>query len=190
MKRVPLSLALFFLVILVNPTVWADDKILSFFEKSKDQIKIKSKEGDARFTPGGYEVTFIDKVRIEQGPLNVTCDRLVLYFKDKGAKRTSGALKPSINVEDFDNLRSAMAIGNVTVVYKKTMAASEKLLYDGLKRTVTFKGGKPKMWQGPNVIIANVITVYLDDNRVDVKGGKDGPISFTMHPGKNGKEKK
>jgi lipopolysaccharide transport protein LptA len=171
-------------------TAEAEDKILSFFEKSNDQITINSDDLEARYVPDGYEVTFIDKVRIEQGPLNVKCDRLILHVKDKGAKRTSGALKPSLSAKDISNVRSATAYGNVTVVYKKTMAASEKLLYDGVRRTVTFKGGKPKMWQGPNVIIANVITVYLDENRVDVQGGQDGPISFTMHPGKEGKDKK
>ena len=80
MKHITFTLTIFLITILVYPSAWSKDKILSFFENSKDEVKITANKIEARFTSDGYEVIFIGKVRGEQGPLSMKCDKLVIIL--------------------------------------------------------------------------------------------------------------
>jgi lipopolysaccharide export system protein LptA len=192
MKRIALCTVFILIALLVSGEVMAEKKVLSFFENSNDPIGIKADESRSRRIPDGYETVFQGNVRVSQGLLSMTCDKLMLYFKNttsKGKASRNGA-GPKHNTLDLESLHSATAIGRVNVVYQDTMAASEKLTYDQARRTVTLTGGNPggmpRMWQGPNMMVAKTIVVYLDENKIEHSGG----VNIKLTPHKNKKEKK
>ena len=106
MKFVRLSHMLFFITMCVCPIAFAIDKMLTFFENSHDNINFTANKIKERFIPDGYEVIFIGKVRGDQGPLSMMCDRLILYFKGNGTKRNSGSHKTSFHSGDLSNRKN------------------------------------------------------------------------------------
>ncbi len=74
------------------------------------------------------------------------------------------------------------------IVQNERMAVAGKALYDNAKRTITLTEG-PRLWQGTDVMVANTIIIYLDENRVDSQGGEENPIRFKINPEQQKKEK-
>lgn len=71
------------------------------------------------------------------------------------------------------------------------MAVAGKALFDNAKRTITLTEG-PRLWQGPDMLVAHTIIVYLDENRAELRSndGKDGDeIRMRINPGKQKKDK-
>ncbi|MGB9616017.1 MAG: hypothetical protein ACPL7J_01730, partial [Desulfomonilaceae bacterium] len=69
------------------------------------------------------------------------------------------------------------------------IAVAGKALYDNNKRTITLTKGPPKLWQGPDVVVADTIIIYLDENRTELLGGDEAGIRATINPSKMKKEK-
>ena len=51
------------------------------------------------------------------------------------------------------------------------MAVAGKAMYDNAKRTITLTEGPPRLWQGPDVVVADTIVIYLDENRHELLQG-------------------
>jgi len=195
MKRTYLYLSVLLLCPWLTVSAYGQNEVLSFFEDSGDAIKITSLESNTRRVPDGYETVFDGTVRASQGSLTLTCERLALAFKKEssGERPANPNKKSAMTSFDIGDLRSATASGNVKIVYKETMATSGKLLYDAMKRTVTLLDGRPRLWRGADVVVADTIVIYIDENRTEFKGGKDKDnkqIEFRISPSKNTKEKK
>jgi lipopolysaccharide export system protein LptA len=60
---------------------------------------------------------------------------------------------------------------------------------DNVKRTVTLSDGPPRVWQGPHVLSADSIIIFLDENRAELVGGDEGGVKVILNPGKSKKEK-
>ncbi len=171
----------------------AANEYLSLGKGSDQPIKIRSKKASAKMTPDGKEVTFWENVRVNQGDVALTCDRLVVLYDEKTGRGATEerARKLPLDLEKVSHIKSITASGNVKIVQDQRMAVAGKALYDNVKRTITLTEGPPRLWQGPDVMIADTIVVYLDENRVDVRSrdGKDNGIRLEINPDKPKKEK-
>ncbi|MGB6064235.1 MAG: LptA/OstA family protein [Desulfomonilaceae bacterium] len=171
----------------------AANEYLSLGKGSDRPIDIKAKKATARMTPDGKALTFEGNVKVNQGNVTLTCDRLVVVYNDKTGRITTeeSARKLTKGLENVSQIKSITASGNVKIVQDERMAVAGKALYDNVKRTITLTEGPPRLWQGTDVMVANTIIVYLDENRVDILGrdGQDDGIKLKINPDPKKKEK-
>ncbi len=160
---------------------------------SSDQpINITSKRFSAKNVAGGKEVTFEGTVRVQQGDLVLTCDRLIIMYDEKmqGAAQNGSHKKPvSRELQTASGIKSITASGNVKMTQNDRMAVAGKAVFDNSKRTITLTEGPPRLWQGPDVLAAQTIVIYLDENRSELLGGDDSLITAIINPVKPKKDK-
>jgi lipopolysaccharide export system protein LptA len=168
----------------------ANNEYLSLGKGSDQPIDITSTKFTARNIANGKEATFEGNVKVNQGDVTLSCDQLVLVYDEKAGARTGeGRLKRlAKKLDNVSQIKSITASGNVKIVQNERMAVAGKALYDNAKRTITLTEG-PRLWQGTDVMVANTIIIYLDENRVDSQGGNENPIKFKINPEQQKKEK-
>lgn len=168
----------------------AANEYLGLGKGSDQPIDITSTKFAARNTPNGKEATFQGNVKVNQGDVTLSCDQLVLVYDEKAGVSTGDgrAKKLAKKLENVSQIKSITASGNVKIVQNERMAVAGKALYDNAKRTITLTEG-PRLWQGTDVMVANTIIIYLDENRVDSQGGEENPIRFKINPEQQKKEK-
>ncbi|MGC8657818.1 MAG: LptA/OstA family protein [Desulfomonilaceae bacterium] len=158
---------------------------------SDQPINITSKRFSAKNIPGGKEVTFEGTVKVQQGDLILTCDRLIIIYDDKMATSHSGSARnPSTKeLQTPSGVKSITALGNVKITQNDRMAVAGKAIFDNVKRTITLTEGPPRLWQGPDVLAAQTIIIYLDENRSELLGGEESMITAIINPPKPKKDK-
>ncbi|MGO9567065.1 MAG: LptA/OstA family protein [Desulfomonilaceae bacterium] len=189
MKHKIVGLVVFLVLGCALMAAGANNEYLSLGKGSDQPIDITSTKFTARNIPNGKEATFEGNVKVNQGDVTLSCDQLVLVYDEKtGAGTGEGrAKKLAKKLENVSQIKSITASGNVKIVQNERMAVAGKALYDNAKRTITLTEG-PRLWQGADVMVANTIIIYLDENRVDSLGG-DSPITFKINPEQQKKEK-
>lgn len=162
------------------------------FSSSDQPINITSKRFSAKNFSGGKEVTFEGSVRVQQGDLVLTCDRLLIMYDEKmQGTEQNGSNKKTVNKElqTASGIKSITASGNVKMTQNDRMAVAGKAVFDNTKRTITLTEGPPRLWQGPDVLAAQTIVIYLDENRSELLGGDDSLITAIINPVKPKKDK-
>jgi len=162
------------------------------FSSSDQPINITSKRFLAKNFSGGKEVTFEGSVRVQQGDLVLTCDRLIIMYDEKmQGTEQNGSNKKTVNKElqTASGIKSITASGNVKMTQNDRMAVAGKAVFDNTKRTITLTEGPPRLWQGPDVLAAQTIVIYLDENRSELLGGDDSLITAIINPVKSKKDK-
>ncbi|MGD9817596.1 MAG: LptA/OstA family protein [Desulfomonilaceae bacterium] len=164
---------------------------LSLGPDSDQPINITSKRFSAKNVPGGKEVNFESTVKVQQGDLILTCDRLtILYDEKQGSNNgTNPVKKLPKELQTASGIKSIIASGAVKIVQNDRMATAGKAVFDNLKRTITLSEGPPRLWQGPDALTAQTIIIYLDENRSELIGGDDTLITAVINPSKQKKEK-
>ena len=159
---------------------------------SDQPINITSKRFSAKNIPGGKEVTFEGSVKVQQSDLTLTCDRLVILYDEKmaGSSHNGTQKKPlTKELQTSSGIKSITASGNVKITQNDRMAVAGKAVFDNIKRTITLTEGPPRLWQGPDVLAAQTIIIYLDENRSELLGGDDSLITAIINPPKAKKDK-
>jgi lipopolysaccharide export system protein LptA len=169
----------------------AQSDYLSLAQGSDQPINITSKRFVARNIPGGKEVLFERDVKVKQGDLTMTCDKLLIVYDEQKAKHDtqSNGKKLPKDLQTISGIRSITASGNVKIVQNERMATAGRAEYDNRKRTITLTEGPPRLWQGPDVMVAHTIIIYLDENRSELKSGDGTVIKAIIKPGKQKREK-
>jgi lipopolysaccharide export system protein LptA len=148
-------------------------------------------QGSQKFEPKADHLSMLPEhwiwegnVKVIQGNITLTCDKLITVFESKEGPAPKGGRKSP------GNIKSITASGNVKIVQDDRMATAGKAFFDGVNRTITLTDG-PRIWQGRDEGIANAIVMYPDENRWEFQGEDDKPIKFTIRPGqlKNGQKK-
>jgi len=94
---------------------------------------------------------FKDNVVAKQADVTITCDELTAYYG-----------------KDSQQIERIVALGKVRIVQKERVASGERAEYDNIHRTLRLTG-KPRVWQGTDVIEGEEIIVLLDEGKVQVK---------------------
>ncbi len=164
---------------------------LALGPESDQPINITSKRFTAKNIVGGKEVTFEGTVKVQQGDLTLTSDRLTILYDEKtGATNgTSSLKKASKDLQTASGIKTIVASGNVKIVQNDRMATAGKASFDNIKRTITLSEGPPRLWQGPDALTAQTIIIFLDENRSELVGGDDTLITAVINPSKQKKEK-
>ncbi len=175
----------------LSVSVAPGNDFLALGPDSDQPINITSKRFTAKNVTGGKEVTFEGTVKVQQGDLTLTSDRLtILYDEKQGSGNGASPLKKSQKeLQSASGIKTIVASGNVKIVQNDRMATAGKATFDNLKRTITLSEGPPRLWQGPDALTAQNIIIYLDENRSELVGGDDTLITAVINPSKQKKEK-
>jgi len=191
MKKVLGRLLAIVLAVWALAPVFAQDDIPSVGKNAEQPIEITARQTIIRTVPGGTETTFEGNVKVLQGDLKLTCERLTLvHDKKDGNKTPENRLKKlPKQLQAASEIKSITASGNVRLDQGDRTARADKALFDNAKRTITLTGGPPRLWQGRDTVVAETIVIYLDEKRSEFKGGENGGIKAIITPGQD-KEKK
>ncbi len=162
---------------------------LSLGQGSDQPNDLAAKKATARNTAAGKEVTYDGNVRVTQGDLTLTCDKLIVLYDEqrKGGGNNNLSKKLPKDLQTISGIKSITATGNVKIAQEERMSVAGKALFDNAKRTITLMEG-PKLWQGPDMLVAHTIIIYLDENRAELRGNGD-EIRMRINPGKQKKDK-
>lgn len=126
-------------------------------------------------------VVFTGKVVAIQGDTTITSERMEVRFTQGAAatgERPADALGGS-----GQRVASVTAMQSVTFrqvdaeTGKERYATGENGVYDAERRVVTLTGA-PRLWEGKNVIVGEVMDFFLDEHKVVVKG----KVNLTVYP--------
>ncbi len=177
-------------LVLIFSTLGMAEESANAAKLSDKPIEVNSRKMTARMVPGGAELVFDGKVKIKQEDMLLTCDRLVVVYEDEKKGKSDPEVVKKSSKDISGSVKNAVATGNVKVTKGELTAVAGKAVLDNQKRTVLLNEGPPKVWQGPHMLTAPTIIIYLDENRAELMGGEDnGGIKATLNPGKAKKEK-
>jgi lipopolysaccharide export system protein LptA len=192
MKRAVPKLCLVLLVGLLVTGVTAQTESGKPPKSSDQPIDITAKKFTARNVADGVEGTFDANVKVTQADMTLSCDHLVVMFEEKNDPANKGnnrGRKSPADLQTERKVKTITASDNVKFVQGDRMATAGRAVYDNAKRTISLSGGPPRLWQGPDVVEADTIVIFLDENRTELLGGEKSGIKFRINPAKHEKEK-
>lgn len=126
-------------------------------------------------------VVFTGKVVAVQGDTTITAERMEVRFTP--AEGGTGADPAAVGAARGQRVASMTALQSVTFRQldpasgKERYATGERGVYDAERRVVTLTGA-PRLWEGKNVIVGELMDFFLDDRKVVVKG----KVNLTVYP--------
>lgn len=179
------------LISLSEPHAFTEGDYLSFSPGADQPISVTSKKFTARNVPGGKEAVFDGEVKVKQGELTLTCEKLAIVYDEERANTAadSGSRQGPKELQSVSGIKSIVASGSVKIVQNERMATAGKAEYDNLRRTITLTDGPPRLWQGPDVMMAHTVIIYLDENRSELRGGDGAVIKAVINPGKQKRDR-
>lgn len=190
MSTAATRMALIFVFGLLVTTLWAAERNggLNFAPGADQPIKISAVQGGVRRIPRGWESSYRGNVKVLQGDLTLTCDRLVVVYEERGKNEKGSHVEGRQgNLGRTTDIKSITAEGHVKIVQDDRTALAGKAVYDNAQRTITLTE-KPRLRQCGDMLEAEKIIFYLDENRSEFLGGKSG-ITGILTPGKCRKER-
>ena len=127
----------------------------------KDPIHIRSH--DLEFFYEEKRIQYRGNVVVTQGDMTLKSDRLTVLYEDPAPA--------AANTADQQRIKRIVADGNVEITSGGRRATSRKAIFNQQKRTVTLRGNAA-LQEGPNRVKGDIVTIFLDENRSIVKGGK------------------
>ena len=100
---------------------------------------------------------------VTQGDMTLKSDRLTVLYEDPAPS--------AANTSAQQRLKRIVAEGRVEIISGERRATSRKAVFNQKKRTVTLRGNAV-LQEGSNQVKGDIVTVFLDENRSIVKGGK------------------
>ena len=133
----------------------------NLFKKKTDPIDIKSDRLEAHNKD--RKVVFEGNVQARQSDVLIFADRLTTYY-DKAGK----------------DVERIVAEGSVKITQADKVGTSREAVFENQSRKITMLGD-PHLWQGKDELRGDMITVFLDEDRVLVEKAR-GVFSPTRVP--------
>ena len=127
----------------------------------KAPIHIRSH--DLEFFYEEKRIQYRGNVVVTQGDMTLKSDRLTVLYEDPAPT--------AANTTAQQRLKHIVAEGRVEITSGGRRATSRKAIFNQQKRTVTLRGNAV-LQEGANQVKGDIVTVFLDENRSIVKGGK------------------
>jgi len=161
-------------VLLACPLVLAQEKTpAGGTPENQEPIKITSNRlevDDAALT-----VIFIGQVKAVQGETILYCDRMVVHYLKSDAPAGAEETEATREISQIN------AYGHVKLLRGDRKAYGREGVYEMAGNRVILTGS-PRLTQGPNVITGDKVIVYLDEDRAEVEGGRQG-VEAVITPG-------
>lgn len=147
-----------------DPT--APDSVATFADSlsltsRKDPIHIRSH--DLEFFYEEKRIQYRGNVVVTQGDMTLKSDRLTVLYEDPAPAAADTTTQ--------QRLKRIVAEGRVEITSGGRRATSRKAIFNQQKRTVTLRGNAV-LQEGSSQVKGDIVTVFLDENRSIVKGGK------------------
>jgi lipopolysaccharide export system protein LptA len=180
--------------------------------KSKEPINVTS--DNLEYDYKANVVVYKGSVEVIQGPTKMTSDVLtVTMVNDKGsntgdnktggdktagqatdppapaggdkqgAQTQNGQQNAQSAGPDTSRVQNIVAVGNVRIDQGARWAVGGQAVFDQGQRTLVLTLN-PVLHDGPNVVAGDRVTVYLDENRSIVEGGRKR-VKATLYPNNN-----
>ena len=133
----------------------------------KDPIHIRSH--DLEFFYEEKRIQYRGDVVVTQGDMTLKSDVLTVLYDDPAP--TQETSETSSETTARQRLKHIVAEGNVEITSGERRATSRKAVFNEKERTVTLRGNAI-LREGTNQVTGDVVTVFLDEKRSVVKGGK------------------
>lgn len=129
-------------------------------------------------------------------PINITADRLeadnrlgtVNFLGTVVAKREDMVIF-SDRITAFyaqeGRMQKIIARGNVKINQTDRMATCQEALYDQPTQKIILTG-KPKVWQGNNIVSGEKIIILLNEDKIIIEKGKEDRVTATIYPVEKG----
>jgi len=86
--------------------------------------------------------------------------------------------------EATNEIEKAHAKGNVKIVKKERTATSNEAVFDNKKGEIVLKGNVV-VFSGPDKLTGDLVTYYINEDRVVVQGEKEKKARITVTPKQN-----
>jgi len=135
-------------------------------------------------------------------PVNITSDRMVADNRNRTVNFLGNVVA---NREDMiifsdqlstvyteqNKVEKIIARGNVKINQTDRTATCQEATFFQLPQQKVVMTGKPKVWQGKNIITGDKIIIFIKEDRVEVesdkqKDGKQGRVNAIIYPGGKG----
>jgi len=160
--------------------------------KSKEPITVISDKLDYDYKAN--IVVYRGAVEVTQGDVKMVADVLTLTLENKqndqpATKPTTGTTVPDPPAppaaaappsSDTGKVKEMVATGNVRIDQGTRWAVGGRATYEQEQRTLVLTEN-PVLHDGPNIVIGERVTVYLDENRSVVEGGQKR-VKAVFHP--------
>ena len=136
------------------------------------------------------------KSRLSYQPINITSDRMeadnrnrtVNFLGNVVAKREDMVIF-SDRISTFytkpGKIKKIIARGNVKINQHARIATCQEATFFQPSQKIVLTG-KPKVWQGNNIVSGEKIIIFLNEDRIDIEGGKQNRVNAIIYPmGKN-----
>jgi lipopolysaccharide transport protein LptA len=151
----------------IGPLVWDSvhhlrkgNTYLTLGWDSDQPIEITSKKVSSRNI--SKKVIFEGNVKVKQGEVTLTCDRLVIVYDEKTGRRPT---ELPTGLENASQIKSITASGNVKIVQNERMVIADEALYDNVKSSIILKGGPAQLWDGKEELNGGQIIINRDLKR-------------------------
>jgi len=134
-------------------------------------------------------------------PVNITSDRMVADNRNRTVNFLGNVVAKREDMIIFSDQLSAVyteqskiekivARGNVKINQTDRTATCQEATFFQLRQQVVMTG-KPKVWQGKNILTGDKIIIFVKEDRVEVEsdkqeGGKQGRVNAIIYPGGKG----
>lgn len=130
-------------------------------KKEKPPIDITSDSLEAT----GGDIVFVGNVHAVYGDMTINADKVTILYESKSDDKKQ-------------EVKEIIATGDVELISGNRQAWGEKLVYvrDGSVATLT---GSPRIKEADNTITGDVINIFIDEDRVEIKGN----VKAVVNPG-------
>lgn len=158
----------------------------------REPIHIRSRDLEFRYDE--KRITYRGEVLVQQGDVTLKSDLLTVTYEEptatKGGTAPTASATATAGATMRQQLKEIIAEGNVEIVSGDRRATGKKAVFDETKRTVVLSGDAA-LQEGGNRVSGERVTVFLDEKRSVVEGGKErAQMVFLPQQQDDGKRKK
>ena len=158
--------------------------------KSKEPITVISDKLDYDYKAN--IVVYRGSVQVTQGDVKMVSDELTITLENDKQNDKTGAKPPADAAvsdppaaaapppNDTGKVKEIVAVGNVRIDQGTRWAVGGRATYEQQRRTLVLTEN-PVLHDGPNEVVGERVTVYLDENRSVVEGGQKR-VKAVFHP--------
>lgn len=142
-----------------------------------DSFSLSSRDDPIHIRSNGLEflheeqrIRYLGDVLVTQGDMTIKSDRLTVLYENGASNHAANPIAGA-GTSSRQRLRSITAEGGVEITSNGRRATSNTAVFNERKRTVTLRGNVT-LREGENQVTGDVVTVFMDEKRSVVKGGR------------------
>lgn len=175
--KILLSLVLFLMSFLLPHEIKAQSEIN--LSGGNENVPINITSDRLEVHTNDNVIIFTGSVMARQGDISIYSDHMSVYYKETENEGLSkDSQESSQNQSQVDKI---VAEGHVKIVKEDWIAIAQRAVFFSKDQRVELTG-KPRVWQGKNLVKGDRITLDFKENKSTVERGKDKRVEATIYP--------